>query len=179
MVKSTYISALIKSGQRFITAKVFGNDARSANECAPFGIDSLPPAKMIAVYSETSTSGAPVVIGYINTAQLVAAVGESRIYATDSNGAEKIRVWLHNDGTMELGGTGASGSNANHAAQYEGLQTAFNQFKSDFNSFITTFNSHVHTGVTTGSGSSGSTVTPGSDTTADITGAKLTTIKTP
>ncbi len=146
------------------------SDVKTANEIAPYGIDGNPIKGMIAVYSSTSINGSPVIIGYINKNQL-ADVGELRLYSTDKDGALKFYTWLKNDGTYEMGG------NADNAVRYSKLEQAFNQLKADFNSHITAYNTHVHIGVTTGGGSSGTT-SPGTSSAADISGAKINEIKT-
>jgi hypothetical protein len=158
--------------RRLIKVRVLGlNDIRTAVEVSPFGIDSNPLKDMRAIYAETANKGDRVIIGYINKNQL-AAVGEMRLFSTDAHGNLKTYIWIKNDATIEVGG------NAHHMTQYEGLQTAFNQLKTDFNNLVTKFNSHVHTGVQTGGGSSAITPTPGTASTADITGAKIETVKT-
>lgn len=174
MIKSTLISATLQNAQRILKVICYGKvDGREGAEVAPFGIDSSPLAGMSAIYCKTMNDANDVLIGYININQL-AQPGENRIFATDTNGNEMCRVWLHNDGSVELGGTGAAGSNVNHAAQYEGLQTAFDQLKSDFNTFITTYNMHTHPGGST----TGTPNQHGNDSNADITPAKLANIKT-
>jgi len=140
-------------------------------EVSPFGIDSNPLKDMKAIYMETQQKGVNVIVGYMNKNQL-ADVGETRLFSTDANGSLKTYIWLHNDGTMEIGGKN------NHIAQYEGLATAFNQLKSDFNDLVSKFNAHVHSGVTTGAGTSAVPTTSGSSSNADITPAKIETIKT-
>ena len=77
------------------------------------------------------------------------------------------------DGTIELNGA------ADFAVAYNDLKTAFDQLKSDFNNLVTNFTSHVHAGVTVGAGSTGVTATPGVPSTADMSGAKVSTIRVP
>ena len=78
-------------------------DVQTSLTVAPYGDDSVPVKDMIAVYSETSTKGNTVIIGYINKNQL-AAVGERRLFSTNENGDEKAYVWLKNSGNLELNG---------------------------------------------------------------------------
>lgn len=137
------------------------NDTRTAEEAAPYGIDSNPIKDMIAVYSETSAKGDPVIIGYINVNQL-ADIGENRLYSTDENGVLKTFIWLKNDGQIWFGG------NAKNMTRFQELESGFNQLRDDFNSFLT----HVH-------GGSGTPPTPPvAPSTADISGAKIEEIKT-
>ena len=175
MITSKTISQSIVGGLRRLKILVFGNsDVRESSECVPFGIDSGVPSGFKAIYAYTANRSAPVVVGYIWT-NAIAAPGETRLYSTsgnDSDTAAQIELWLRTDGTMEIGG------HVNHMTQYEGLATAFNQLKSDFNSLVTTFNSHTHPGVQTGPGTTAPTASSGLSSSADITPAKLTNIKT-
>lgn len=171
MLLGTVIST-ISGAYRKITARFRGEmDVRTPYQIAPFGDDSNPVKDTEVVYLRTENMNDP---GYIIGCRLkdpLAAVGEKRMFSTNAGGTEQTRVWLKADGKINLGGTG-SGDNPNHAAQFEGLQTAFNQLRTDFNNHITAYNAHVHSGVTTGSGSTAIT-TPGVPSTADITGAKI------
>jgi hypothetical protein len=120
---------------------------------------------MKAIYGQTETNGQDVIVGYINTKQLAEA-GGVRFYAQDENGTEKVRIWLHPDGTVEIGGTGPAGSNANHATQWEALRDQLNIFLAAQKLAITASFSAL-----------GGTypITPFAD--LDITTAKLTKIK--
>lgn len=165
---STEIDSLNRRVVKFLR---FGkSDIQTSFETSSCGIDSNPIKDMIAVYVETATKGQTVIIGYINKKQL-AAVGELRLYSTNETGVEKFYTWLKNDGTMEIGG------DSDNMVRYSKLEDAFNELKADFNSFITAYNTHVHVGVTSGFASSGTT-TPGTQSTADITPAKIDEIKT-
>ena len=146
-------------------------DVRTAPEAAPYGTDSNPIDGMTAIFAETGQKGKQVVVGYLNK-NLMAAKGEHRIFSTDSNGELKFYIWLHSDGTCDFGG------NANHLTQYEALKAAFDQLKTDFNNLVSVYNTHVHSGVTTGSGSSGPTPNSGTSSSADMSGAKLDNLKT-
>lgn len=53
---------------------------------------------------------------------------------------------------------------------------AYTDMKTAFDQMITDFNAHTHTGVTTGSGTSG---TPSVPSSADMTGAEVPTVKVP
>jgi phage gp45-like len=88
--------------------------------------------------------------------------GEQKIYSTNA-GSIAAFINLLSTGNIELNG------NANTAVAFAALATAFNQLKSDFNS-------HIHTGVTTGGGTSGTPQTP---TAADIAPAEVTEVKLP
>lgn len=152
--------------RRVVQLTDFGKNVKTAFQAGSYGDDSSPIKNMVAVYGETTQLGRNVVIGYINRNQLAAA-GEKRIFSTDSSGNVKYYIWLHNDGTCEFGGTG------DNLVRFSNLQTAFNQLKSDFNTFIAAYNLHTHVGVTVGAGATGIT-TPGTSSSADISGAKVT-----
>ena len=117
---------------RTVKVSRFGkDDTVTGMEAMPYGEDSNPIAGMDAVYLELSSRKNKVIVGYINKQQL-ADVGEKRIYSTNANGVVQFYIWLHADGTCEFNGKD------NHLTQFEALQTAFNQLKSDFDL-------HVHT----------------------------------
>ena len=97
-----------------------------------------------------------------DTLAAAAASGERKIYSRDSGGAVAAFINLLADGQMELNGTG------DFAVRFTALETAFNQFKTDFNE-------HTHGGVASGSSSTAIT-TP---TTADVSGAKIDEIEVP
>lgn len=142
--------------RRVIKVRAFGySDIRTAKEISPFGIDSNPIKNMRAVYAETSSKGDRVIVGYLIPNQL-ADVGETRLFSTDSDGNLKTYFWLKKDGSIEIGAA------ANHMTQFEALQTAFNKLRDDFNQ-------HVH---------SSNGTPPTIQSTADMSGAKITNVKT-
>lgn len=156
--------------RRIIKVLRKGNsDVQTSMEASPFGIDSNPLKDMIAIYGPTEEKGKTVIIGYVQKDKL-ADIGETRLFSTDADGAEQFFIWLKNDGTAEIGGTDY------HMVRYEKLEEAFNELKSDFNNFITAYNTHTHIGVTVGLGSTSFT-TPGTQSAADITPAKISEIK--
>lgn len=145
------------------------DDIQEVINISQFGDDSNPIKDMVAVKVDTAIMGESVVIGYINTNQL-AAVGEKRLFSTDESGNEQMFLWLKNDGTIEFGG------NAGHLTRYEELKTAFDELKNNFNSFVnTTYNVHIHP---TPAGPSSPTVSLGTPSTADMSGAKINELKT-
>ncbi len=166
------ISTRILSNKRLVKFLRMGkSDVQENYQVAPFGFDSNPVKDMIAVYSKTDELGKSVIIGYIDKNQL-ADVGESRMYSTDADGLLKFFLHLKNNGTAEFGG------DADFMVRFSGLETAFNELKSDLNNLVTTFNTHVHPGVTSGPSSTSPTPTPGTQSTADISPAKIEEIKT-
>ena len=180
MILSTYISAVLEDGKRLLTTLVYGkNGTLESSEIMPSGIDSAPIKNMKAIYSDTLNNRTRCIIGYINTSQLSEA-GEFRAYSTKEEGSVCTYLWLHaveGEGQIEIGGT------TDNAVGYNQLQTQFNELNQKFNSLVSAFNSHIHTGVTTGVGVSGTpspvpTLIPATPSTADITLAKNTKIKT-
>ena len=81
---------------------------------------------------------------------------------------------IKSDGVIEING------NADFAVAFTDLKTAFDQLKTDFNTFVTTiYNLHVHPGVTAGPASTGVAPLVGTGSTADMSGAKVDTVKIP
>ena len=163
---TTFISAAIEDGYRIIKVLRLGkNDAQTANEASPHGIDSNPVKDMVAVFSETLDQGQPVIVGYINENRL-AQPGELRTYSTDDKGNEKFYTWLKSDGSFEIGG------DQDNMVRFSKLQEGYDQLKQDFNTLVQTFNAHVHpaNGSPTG--------TQAQPSTATIAGAKIDEVKT-
>jgi hypothetical protein len=175
-ILSTVLGSTLEEGWRIIKVLCFGkDDVRTADPVAPYGIDSNPVNGMSAIYAPTADIEQAVIIGYINTSVL-ADKGELRLYATDADQTVKNYIWLKNDGTILIGG------DADHMVRYSKLETAFNQLRTDHNTLVSKFNNHVHT-TAGGTGTpSGPTVAGGGipvlTSTADITPAKITEIKT-
>jgi len=137
------------------------SDIRTATQAAPFGIDSRPPKGMVAVFSPTDEKGRSVVVGYVNK-NLVADVGEVRLFSVNASGVLQTYVWLKKDGVLLLGGS------AKHLARFEELKTGFDQLKTDFNAFLT----HVH------GGSGTPPAPPATPSTASIDASKTDNVKT-
>lgn len=165
------ISTSLKSAKRLIKFLRYGRaDVKENMECSPYGLDSNPIKDTRAVYTQTTSASQSVVIGYVNTMQK-ADVGEFRTFATNANGVEVFYTWMKADGTMEIGGA------ADNMVRYSELEAAFNELKQDFNDFVTTkYNLHNH--PTAAPGAPSVTVTVGTPSTADISGAKIDEIKT-
>jgi len=88
----------------------------------------------------------------------------------------KGNTFKNNDTVWEING------NADFAVRFGALETAYNQLKSDFDTFVTTYNSHIHittatVGPTAVPGVISPTVSTGSPSTGDISGAKVDNIK--
>lgn len=175
---STEVSNL---GHRVAKFLRFGkSDTRTAEQVAPYGIDSNPIKDMVAVYSLTDNKGDAVIIGYLNK-NAAAAVGEFRIFSTDANGEIKATIHLKNSGVTQMtGDSWEIGGNTNNLTKYQELETAFNSLKGTVNDLVNAFNTHMHATAATGPPS---TPTPGvgipaTPSAADITGAKVDKIKT-
>jgi hypothetical protein len=136
MIISRVVSTLLNTvSRRIVKVKTIGSNVETGVEASPYGIDSNPVKGMIALYGSTGIKGEEVIVGYLNQDNL-AAVGETRLYSTDSDGNLQTYVWLKNDGTMELGG------NAKHLARFEELKSGFDTLKADFNAHV-----HASNGV--------------------------------
>jgi hypothetical protein len=147
------------------------SDVQTAFDISSFGIDGNPTKDLIAVYADTNENGKPVIIGYINKNKK-AGIGELRFFSTDENGEEKFYVWLKNNGVIEIGG------NTNYAVKFNELKVEFNKLKASHNDLLTEYKTHTHTGVTVGSGVTGTTVSTQSPNDSDIENAKQDKIKT-
>lgn len=163
-------STFLKKGFRFVKS-LFSTDSNDSAQVAPFGDDSCPVSGIKAVKVKTDNANTQVVLGYFNRSNLAQA-GEKRFYSIGSGGDISFYIWLKNNNTCEIGG------DDDFMVRYSELKAAFDELKGDFNSLITTFNSHVHSAVQPGSGVSGTSTSPGSSSTADISGAKISKIKT-
>jgi hypothetical protein len=171
------ISSKIDSSGKIIAKFLrFGkDDVRESVVISPYGFDSNPIANMRAIYSQTESNGDSVIIGYINVNQ-VTKEGESRIFATDSNGNIQIYIHLKDDGSIEFGG------DTGNLTRFQELESAFNEMKGDLNDMISKWNSFVVAYVP---GSPASVGTPPTlagqnvqPSTADISGAKIEEFKT-
>ena len=171
------ISTVVEKGIRLVKVLRYGDDdIQEKAQITAFGIDSHPVKDMSAIYARTAVRGDEVIIGYLNT-NAIAELGETRIFSTDSDGAEVFALHLKNDGSAEFGG------DSRHMVRYEEMETAFNQLKSDFNALVTAYNSHVHiTTATVGPspvpGIISPTASASSPSSADISGAKINEIRT-
>jgi hypothetical protein len=99
--------------------------------------------------------------------------GATKLYSTDASGTEKASHLLDSNGKHTFN------NGTDFAVRFSALETAFNELKGKYNALVTAYNAHVHTGVTTGSGASGTTVSAGTASTADISTAKVEEILIP
>jgi hypothetical protein len=92
-------------------------DIRTPIEASPFGIDSNPTEKKVAIYAQSSVKGQYYIIGYLNTDR-IAKVGETRIFSTNESGELQAYVLATNAGNiLELNG------NDNWAVKFNELKT--------------------------------------------------------
>jgi len=145
------------------------HDIQTSYNVAPFGIDANPIKGMKAIQSSTGERGDSVILGYIND-NMLAAKGEIRIFAVDSDGVLQNYIHIKNNGDIEIGG------DADNMVRYSELKSGFDDLRDDFNNFVNTkFNTHTHVAP------SGTTAVPvplGSPSAADISGSKIGEIKT-
>jgi hypothetical protein len=95
---------------------------------APSGDDSPPLPDDIVFFSRNQATGQYVYLGTLDQANApVAAAGEKRLYARDSNGNIVSTIFLKGDGKLELNGS------ANTAVAFAALQTAYNELQAAFN----------------------------------------------
>jgi hypothetical protein len=157
----------------------------------PSGTDSRPlPGDYVAGISIKST-GRKIAIGFIDPSNTPKTnPGEHRIYSRDTSGTPVTEIWLKNDGSININndngfinitpaGIVELNGNADFIIAFTDMKAAFDELKTDFNNLVTVVTSHVHSGVTTGSGTSGASTTPGVASTADMSGAKVDTVKVP
>lgn len=137
-------------------------DVRTAKQALAFGDDCNAPAGMKAIYAPTATKDANMIIGYINTNAL-AAVGERRLFSTDADGNVKFYIWLHNDGTAEIGGKD------DNMVRYIPLNSGLQDFKTLIQEELI----KIQTGII----AAGGAYTPGT-LTVDISNAKIDEVKT-
>jgi hypothetical protein len=164
---STEVDSLQRRVIKFLR---FGKkDVQTSLQVSPHGIDSNPVKDLIALYADTGEKGKTVLVGYLNK-NVLAAVGETRLYSTDADGALQTFIWLKADGTMELGG------NTKHLARFEELKSGYDQLKTDFNNLVTAFNAHMH--PTAGTGPPSPPTVTGTASTASIDSSKIDEIKT-
>lgn len=161
MTFATFKSAVIEGGKRVIKAMQYG--LKTADEIAPFGVDSQPLENMTAVYCDTATDGDKVIIGYINLKQ-EAAAGEFRLYSLKEDKSLAAYVWAKNTGDLELNGK------EDFAVRFNALEQALQQQDAAVNAELTK--------IATGISAAGGSYVP-TEIQTDISGAKVETVKLP
>jgi hypothetical protein len=171
-----YISSTISNAMRTIKLTIWGRtDTRERIESMPFGFDAQALANMQAITMDTSMDGKSVVIGFVNTKQLAAA-GESRMYALDSDGNLLGFFYCKSDGTMLIGG------DDNFAVKFNELKTEYNSLKSTVNDLASKWSAFATAYVPGSPSATGLPVTLAGQNvpanSSDIDNAKNTKIKT-
>jgi hypothetical protein len=178
------ISTSLVAGRRLVKILFRGKlingrgDIRTPVQAAPFGFDSNPTEGKRVLYAKSGRDGKYYVIGVLNT-ELLAEIGETRLFSTDSEGANKFNLWLRASGEALIGTSNAPDDYTNFMVKYNELATEFNKLKTDFNDLVTKYNAHTH--VTTcpaGAGTAAVTTATDSPNTSDITQCKHQKIKT-
>jgi len=116
---SKFSDFIIELGKRVLKVSQFG--AKTADECLPFGIDSVPIKGMSTIYAETSNDAESLILGIINESQ-EAESGETRFYSMDENKAVKSVIYLKKDGTIEFNG------NTYSMVRFEPLKTGLQNY---------------------------------------------------
>lgn len=124
--------------------RYFKQDAGTAKQVAPFGVDSAPPAQknVRAVHGDTESVKDCVILGYINEGQ-VAEAGETRLYAVDDESEEVMFIHLKADGTVEIGG------DSDNLVKYIPLDNAMQVLAAAINTEL----GKIATGIAAGGGS--------------------------
>ena len=161
--------------KEFIKILRFGkDDVHTADSVTPHGIDSKPVKDALAIYARTNSSEQAVILGYLKNFDKTSE-GETRIFATDADGAEVFDIYLKKDGTCEIGG------NSDFMVRFNKLKEGFDQLLSDHNDLVNAFNTHVHATAATGPPSPPTAVPPDIPATpsaASIDDSKIDEIKT-
>lgn len=135
-------------------------DVQSVEYMSHAGDDHIPPIGSVVTILTAGTAWKIAIASNDNVDfDDTLKEGDRKLYSKDNASFIKIL----SDGTIELNG------NADFAV-------AFNDLKAGFDAFVSTFNSHVHTGVTTGPGSSGTPAVPSTD---NIDASKIASVKVP
>ncbi len=164
IIVSKIISTTIKQGRRLVKLLGFGTrDIREVEQVLPFGIDSNPPKGYKCIYADTADKKERVFLGLINE-DVIAEIGETRIFSSNQNKEEQGYILLKNNGDFEFNGTG------DFLVRYSKLEEAFNDLQSKWNAFATAY--------TPGSPSTLGTPATASQSTADISESKINNFKT-
>lgn len=149
-----------------------GDDIQTVEYYDCGGRDYLPPDGAEVVIVDISPSYR-VAVAVDDRQDSTVAKGEQELYSLDVAGTAKAAtIKLTNDAIIEMNG------DTDFAVRYSELESAFNQLKQDLNAFILVYNTHTHV-APVGGGATGVPSATGTDSAADITGAKVEEIKVP
>lgn len=122
------------------------------------GVDALPLPGDSAQFVPGRRTGGWVCLGVIDTAKAPAVVnGEAELYGRSSGGARVSSVRVKADGSVVIN------EGTDFAVQFTAMKAAFDQFISDYD----------------GHGHGGMGASPPPPTSADMSGAKVATVKLP
>lgn len=178
-----YISNKIEEGLRILKFTRNGrSDTVTSYLGAPFGEDFVPPknAKMVQIRSTNSEES--VIVCVINQADDSLKEGEKLIYSTDANGNVKSKIYLRDDGTVEVKGSKVEFlEGEDFAVRYTALESQFNELNDKYNDLVSKWNAFSNAYVPGGPTAVGlpPTASSGSASTADITLTKVEEINLP
>lgn len=154
----------------------------------PSGKDPQPLKGDYAVGTSVPGKGRMGVVGFIDPVNVpVSEPGDNRSYSRDeTTGTTVAQVWIKNDGSILISNDNGSvtitpdgvveiNGNTDFAVAFNDMQTAFDQLVTDVNAFVTKFNTHTHNGAV-GAPPVSEQAAP---STADMSGAKVDTVKVP
>lgn len=147
-------------------------DAQEIEEQHLPGIQYNPPVDSRGFVSRISAAFKVLVGINDNVPKETLEPGERIAYSSDG-GAIKAFIKYLKTGVLRINGTG------DFAVRYTALETAFDQLKSDHDALLAELKTHVHPGVQTGTGATGTPTLTSNASTADITPAKVTEIEVP
>ena len=147
------------------------DDIHTVEYMSPPGEDSNPPdgAKVLIVDIGRAYKVAIAVDDNVSPSM---AEGEKKLYSI-SDGAIASFINFLSSGIVEING------NNDFAVRFNEMQAAFDEFRDDFNQLVTDYTGHKHGGVQTGGGVTAVSDTPGTESTADISAAKVEEVKLP
>lgn len=151
------LSRVKSATSEFVKILRYGkDDVQTSDQYLPAGIDSKPIKEQVAAQGVTTDKGETVILGYRIESDKTNE-GETRIFATDSDGNDVFDLLLKNDGTAEFGG------NTDNLVRFLKLNQGLQSFLTDLNTKLVTA-----LGAVGGSW-------PG--TSLDISGAKIDEVK--
>ena len=147
------------------------DDLQTVEYMAAPGEDSNPP------------DGATVLIIDAGRAYKIAIAADDNIEPSMLEGEKKLSsisagaiaafINFLQSGIVEING------NNDFAVRFNELQSAFDEFKDDFNQLVTDYTGHKHAGVQSGGSLTAIPDTPGTESSADISAAKVEEVKLP
>lgn len=121
------LTKLLKSGRE---------DVQEVKTSSLPGIDSVPLKDDIALYDTSDVSGENFIVGFL-VKNRKAEKGEVRFFALDENAAEKIYLWLKNNGEIHFGG------DTDNLIRYKQTADSINELKDDVNNLKNIFSTWV------------------------------------